>query len=196
MYFGIRECFGGLHKKYEVYPDIAVYGKTLGNGYAVSAVVGREEIMQSAQSTFISSTFWTERLGSVAALKALEVMEQVRPWEVAIEIGLSVQKIWTETAESNGLKISVSGLPALSSYSFQSADNLAYKTLITQEFLKRGYLAGTILYASYAHDIKKFDEYATILDDVYKLIADCENGQSVNYLLDGPICHAGFKRLN
>ena len=193
---GFRECFGGLHKKYEVYPDIAVYGKTLGNGYAVSAVVGREEIMQSAQSTFISSTFWTERLGSVAALKALEVMEQVRPWETAIEIGLSVQQIWKDTAEANGLKISVSGLPALSSYSFQYADNLAYKTLITQEFLKRGYLAGTILYASYAHDIKKFGEYTTILNDVYKLIADCEDGQSVNDLLDGPICHAGFKRLN
>ena len=193
---GFRECFGGLHKKYHVYPDIAVYGKTLGNGYAVSAVVGREEIMQSAQSTFISSTFWTERLGSVAALKALEVMEQVRPWETAIEIGLSVQQIWKDTAEANGLKISVSGLPALSSYSFQYADNLAYKTLITQEFLKRGYLAGTILYASYAHDIKKFGEYTTILNDVYKLIADCEDGQSVNDLLDGPICHAGFKRLN
>ena len=193
---GFRECFGGLHKKYNVYPDMAVYGKTLGNGYAVSAVVGREEIMQSAQSTFISSTFWTERLGSVAALKTLEVMEQVRPWETAIEIGLRVQQIWKETAEMNGLKISVSGLPALSSYSFESTDNLAYKTLTTQEFLKRGYLAGTILYASNAHDINKFDEYAAILDEVYKLIAKCENGQSVNDLLDGPICHAGFKRLN
>jgi len=94
------------------------------------------------------------------------------------------------------LSISVSGLPALSSYAFQSAENLAYKTLITQEFLKHGYLAGTILYASYAHDIEKFDEYASILDDVYKLIVDCENGQSVNDLLNGPICHAGFKRLN
>ena len=41
---GFRECFGGLHKKYGVNPDIAVYGKTLGNGYAVSAVVGREEV--------------------------------------------------------------------------------------------------------------------------------------------------------
>jgi len=193
---GFRECFGGLHKQYQVYPDIAVYGKTLGNGYAVSAVVGREEIMQAAQSTFISSTFWTERLGSAAALKALEVMEQVRPWEAAIEIGLSVQKIWKETAEAHGLKISVSGLPALSNYAFHSANNLAYKTLITQEFLKHGYLAGTVLYASYAHEIKKFDEYKAILDDVYKLIADCENGRSVNDLLDGPICHAGFERLN
>ena len=193
---GFRECFGGLHKKYGVYPDIAVYGKTLGNGYAVSAVVGRESIMQSAQSTFISSTFWTERIGSAAALKALEVMENVKPWETAIAVGLKVREIWTETAKANGLEISVSGLPALSSYSFVSEEALAYKTLITQEFLKRGYLAGTILYASNAHDVTKFDEYAAILENVFKLIADCENGQSVTNLLDGPICHAGFKRLN
>ena len=193
---GFRECFGGLHKKYEVYPDIAVYGKTLGNGYAVSAVVGREEIMQSAQETFISSTFWTERIGSIAALKTLEIMEKVKPWETAIEVGFKVQGIWTETAKANGLEISVSGLPALSSYSFLSENSLAYKTLITQEFLKHGYLAGTILYASNAHDITKFDEYSEILDGIYKLIVDCEDGQSVKNLLDGPICHSGFKRLN
>ena len=193
---GFRECFGGLHKKYGVYPDIAVYGKTLGNGYAVSAVVGREEIMQSAQSTFISSTFWTERIGSAAALRALEVMENVKPWKTAMEVGFKVREIWTETADANGLDISVSGLPALSSYSFTSKNALAYKTLITQEFLKRGYLAGTILYASNAHDTAKFDEYAAILDNVFKLIADCENGQSLNNLLDGPTCHAGFRRLN
>jgi glutamate-1-semialdehyde 2,1-aminomutase len=152
--------------------------------------------MQSAQSSFISSTFWTERIGSAAALRALEVMENVKPWETAIEVGFKVREIWTETADANGLDISVSGLPALSSYSFASKNALAYKTLITQEFLKRGYLAGTILYASNAHDTTKFDEYAAILDNVFKLIADCENGQSLNNLLDGPICHAGFKRLN
>ena len=123
-------------------------------------------------------------------------MEKVKPWETAIEVGLKVRDIWAETAEANGLHISVSGLPALSSYSFVSEDALAYKTLMTQEFLKRGYLAGTILYASNAHDITKFDEYAEILDVVYKLIVDCENGRSVGKLLDGPICHAGFKRLN
>ena len=90
----------------------------------------------------------------------------------------------------------MSGLPALSSYSIVSENSLAYKTLVTQEFLKRGYLAGTILYASNAHDISKFDEYAEILNKVYSLIADCENGQDINILLDGPICHAGFRRLN
>ena len=88
---GFRECLGGLHKKYEVYPDIAVYGKTLGNGYAVSAVVGREDVMQSAQTTFISSTFWTERIGSVAALKTLDVMEKEKPWEIAKSVGFKMR---------------------------------------------------------------------------------------------------------
>lgn len=193
---GFRECYGGLHKKYGVYPDIAVYGKTLGNGYAVSAVVGREEIMQSAQSTFISSTFWTERIGSAAALKTLEVMENVKPWEHAKQVGYCVRKIWSDVANKNNLEISINGLPALSTYVINSESALAYKTLITQEFLKCGFLAGTTLYASNAHSLNKFDEYAGILDDVYALIAECENGRNVDDLLEGPICHAGFKRLN
>ena len=62
MYFGFRETFGGIHKKYNVTPDIAMYGKTLGNGYAITAVVGKKEIMESAQETFISSTFGLREL--------------------------------------------------------------------------------------------------------------------------------------
>ena len=100
------------------------------------------------------------------------------------------------SSEKHGLKITISGLPALSSYTFNSDNALAYKTLITQQFLKYGYLAGTILYASNSHDTSKLDEYAKILNEIYSLISDCENGRDVNQLLDGPICHAGFKRLN
>ncbi|MDB2419272.1 aminotransferase class III-fold pyridoxal phosphate-dependent enzyme, partial [Amylibacter sp.] len=193
---GFRECFGGLHKKYDVYPDIAVYGKTLGNGYAISAVVGRENVMQSAQSTFISSTFWTERIGSVAALKTLEVMEREQPWQQAKKVGLGVRKIWSEVAKENKLDISISGLPALSRYSFFSNSELAYKTLLTQEFLKHGYLAGTTLYASNSHDLVKFGEYTEILDKIFSKIAECEDGKNIASLLDGPVCHSGFKRLN
>jgi len=193
---GFRECNGGLHKIYGVFPDIAVYGKTLGNGYAVSAVVGREEIMQAAQSTFISSTFWTERIGSAAALKTLEIMEREQPWKHAISVGEHVRKIWSETALKHNLKVSINGLRALSSYLILSENALAYKTLLTQEFLKRGYLAGTIFYACSAHELDKFDEYSEILDSTFKTIAECENGRDVYQLLEGPMCHAGFKRLN
>ena len=66
---GFRETFGGLHKKYGVEPDMAMFGKALGNGYGITATIGKREVMEAAQTTFISSTFWTERIGPTAALK-------------------------------------------------------------------------------------------------------------------------------
>ncbi|MEY3200845.1 MAG: hypothetical protein RIR70_395, partial [Pseudomonadota bacterium] len=77
---GFRQTFGGLHKLYGVEPDMAMFGKALGNGYAITATIGRREVMEAAQSSFISSTFWTERIGPAAALKTLEVMERMQSW--------------------------------------------------------------------------------------------------------------------
>ena len=57
---GFRQTFGGLHKFYKINPDIAIFEKALGNGYAINAIIGREQVMRSAEKTFISSTFWTE----------------------------------------------------------------------------------------------------------------------------------------
>ena len=91
---GFRETFGGIHKKYGVYPDIAIFGKALGNGYAITSIIGRKSIMESAQSTFISSTFWTERIGPTAALKTLEIMEKERSWEQITMKGEKLRKIW------------------------------------------------------------------------------------------------------
>jgi glutamate-1-semialdehyde 2,1-aminomutase len=79
---GFRETFGGIYKKYGVEPDMAMYGKTIGNGYALTAVVGKRSVMEAAQKTFISSTFWTERIGPTAALATLKVMEQIKSWEI------------------------------------------------------------------------------------------------------------------
>jgi len=193
---GFRETFGGLYKKFNVVPDIAVYGKTLGNGYAVSAVVGKEEIMQAAQSTFISSTFWTERIGSAAALKTLEVMEREKSWKYATDLGNYLRGLWSDLATKHGLSIAFSGFPAISSFSINSDRSLEYKTYITQEMLKKGYLAGTIVYVSCAHTRSIFDEYAEALDPIFKEIAEVEAGKNIGVLLDGPICHSGFKRIN
>ena len=60
---------------------MAMFGKALGSGYAITATIGRRSVMEAAQNTFISSTFWTERIGPTAALKTLDVMERERSWE-------------------------------------------------------------------------------------------------------------------
>lgn len=193
---GFRETFGGLHKKYDVQPDMAIFGKAMGNGYAVTACIGEQEVMQAAQQTFISSTFWTERIGSAAALKTLEVMEREKSWEYITEKGNHISSQWKILAEKYELDINTWGIPALSGFTFNSANALSYKTLITQEMLKQGYLAGNSVYVCMEHTQNVIDEYFTKLDPIFALIKDCEEGLDVETVLDGPLCHGDFKRLN
>jgi len=193
---GFRETMGGVHKKYGVEPDMAMFGKAMGNGYGITATIGRREVMQAAQSTFISSTFWTERIGPTAALKTLEVMERIRSWETITQTGLVIRQGWQSLADQHGLAISHWGLPALTGFSFQSTNALAYKTLITQEMLAKGYLAGNSVYVCTEHTTEILDGFFNALDAVFALIKECEEGRDVFTLLKGPVCHAGFKRLN
>lgn len=193
---GFRQTFGGLHKMYGVEPDMAMFGKALGNGYAITATIGRREIMEAAQSTFISSTFWTERIGPSAALKALEVMQRLQSWNIITETGLTIRERWQQLADKHGLVIDHWGLPALTGYTFRSSSALAYKTLVTQEMLGKGYLAGNSVYVSTEHTPGIVDGYFEALDPVFSLIKECEEGRDVMSLLKGPVCHDGFKRLN
>ncbi len=193
---GFRETFGGLHKKHGVQPDMAMFGKALGNGYAITACIGKREVMEAAQETFISSTFWTERIGPTAALATLDVMERTKSWETITKMGLQVRKRWQQLADTHGLRISHWGLPALAGFTIQSANALAYKTLLTQEMLKKGFLAADSVYVCVEHTGSIVDRYFEALDPVFGLIAECENGRNAISLLKGPVCHAAFKRLN
>ncbi len=193
---GFRETFGGLHKKYGIEPDMAMFGKALGNGYGITATIGRREVMEAAQTTFISSTFWTERIGPTAALKTLEVMERVKSWETITQTGLQIRKRWQLLADQHGLGINHWGLPSLTGYTFQSENALAYKTLITQEMLAKGYLASNSVYVCTEHTPDIVDGYFDALNSIFGLIKECEEGRDVMSLLKGPVCHAGFKRLN
>jgi glutamate-1-semialdehyde 2,1-aminomutase len=193
---GFRQSFGGIHMVYGVEPDIAVFGKALGNGYAMAGVIGRREVMEAAQTTFISSSFWTERIGPAAALKTLEVMEDVKSWEQITRTGAEIKQGWEMLATKHGLSITTTGLPALAGFSFDSPNAQAYKTLITQEMLAKGYLAGTNVYASTAHTRDVLERFFTELDPVFGLVKECEDGRDVETLLRGPIAHNGFTRLN
>lgn len=193
---GFRETFGGLHKKYGVEPDMAMFGKALGNGYGITATIGKREVMEAAQTTFISSTFWTERIGPTAALKTLEVMGRIKSWDTITQTGLNIRQGWQNLADKHGLKISHWGLASLTGFTFQSDNALAYKTLITQEMLAKGYLAGNSVYVCIDHTPEIVAGFFEALDPIFALIKQCEEGRDVMSLLKGPVCHGGFKRLN
>ena len=193
---GFRETFGGLHKKYGVEPDMAIFGKALGNGYAITGVIGTRGVMEAAQGTFISSTFWSERIGPVAGLKTLEVMERDESWKQITKVGKQIAKRWDDLAKKNNLAIEINGLPSLISFNIPVDNWLKYKTLITQEMLKNNYLASNSVYVCTEHSDEIINEYFDLIEPVFITISECENGRNVDDLLDGPVCHSGFKRLN
>lgn len=195
---GFRICAGGSHAVLGVEPDLAVFAKGMTNGYPLSAVIGRKEVMEASQGTFISSTFYTERVAFAAALKNIELYQKYRVWEKQIAYGDMVQKGWKECAEHNGLRIQVGGIAPLSHFSIMEMENeRVYKTFFTQEMLKRGYIAATAFYPSYAHSSQILREYLKAVDEIFKQIHVInENGQLVENSLEGPVCHTGFGRLN
>ena len=194
---GFRECYGGLHMKYGIYPDIAIFGKALGNGYAITSVIGKKEWMDVAQDTFISSTFWTERIGPTAALATLSEMRKQKSWETVTKLGEQLRAGWQSIAEGENLPVMINGIPSLSSFNIPSVNWLKYKTLICQEMLKNGFLASNQVYLSTAHSADIIEQYLAQFTLIVKKIKKCENGElGIEELLDGRICHSGFTRLN
>jgi glutamate-1-semialdehyde 2,1-aminomutase len=193
---GFRQTFGGLHKQYGVEPDMAMFGKALGNGYAITAVIGRREVMEAAQTTFISSTFWTERIGPTAALKTLDIMEKEKSWLKITETGKVIAEGWEKLGAKFDLPIEAFGLPSLIKFRINSPDMIKYKTLITQEMLKKGFLAGNSVYVSTAHTKDVLDDYFDAVEPVFATIKECEEGRNIDSLLIGPVSHAEFKRIN
>jgi glutamate-1-semialdehyde 2,1-aminomutase len=193
---GFRESFGGIHKNYGVEPDMAMFGKALGNGYAITATIGKREVMEAAQSTFISSTFWTERIGPVAALKTLEVMERIKSWDTITETGNLIRERLGALANKYQLGVKQWGLPSLTGYTFESPNALAYKTFVTQEMLDSGYLVGNSVYVCIEHTPAVLNGYFERLEPIFEKIQKFENGEDIYKYLKGPVCHAGFHRLN
>jgi glutamate-1-semialdehyde aminotransferase/spore coat polysaccharide biosynthesis protein SpsF (cytidylyltransferase family) len=190
---GFRETFGGLHLKYKINPDIATFGKALGNGYAVNAVIGTDSIMNYANSTFISSTFWTERIGSVAGLKTLEIMEKIKSWDIISSLGKKVKANWKSLAKKNNIKLNICGLSALPRFDFEN-NNLYYKTFVSQEFLKQNFLASNAIYLCTEHNMKIFNNYFDILDSVFfKIRRSIKDNIDPQKLLSGPVCIGGIR---
>lgn len=193
---GWRMNTGGIHMLYGVTPDIAVFAKGMSNGYPMAAVIGRRSVMEAAQKSFISSTYWTERIGTVAALTAIRKMITHKAPEHLCRIGNLVRAVWREEAKTNGLKIKVHGIPPLSILAFDYAEkSQAVHTLFTQEMLEKGVLASKAFYSTYSHKEEHISIYREAVNGAFKTISKSIEDNSVDKLLKGPVAHTGFKRL-
>jgi glutamate-1-semialdehyde 2,1-aminomutase len=188
---GFRMCPGGIHLRYEVSPDMAVFAKSMANGYAMAAVIGTEKVMQAAQSTFISSTNWTERIGPAAAMATIDKYIQNDVSRHIIDIGHTVQDIWRRAAQKYCLDVHVSGIPTLGHFTFESDYSRELATYFTIRMLSEGFLGFRQFKASFAHGKEETLLYEKAVDAVFKEISTADPGQ----LLTTPCAHAGFYRL-
>ncbi|MBI5625569.1 MAG: aminotransferase class III-fold pyridoxal phosphate-dependent enzyme [Elusimicrobia bacterium] len=187
---------GGAHLGMGLEPDIAVFGKAMSNGYPMAAVVGKRGVMQAAQGSFISSTYWTDRIGPSASLACIEKYAALKVHRHLAKTGNAVQDGWRRLAGKHGLRISLDGIAPLGHFGFEGEKALALKTLFTQEMLKRGFLATNAFYASWAHRETHLRRYFAAADRVFGSIAAClARGRDPEKLLSGEVCHAGFRRL-
>jgi glutamate-1-semialdehyde 2,1-aminomutase len=191
---GFRESLGGKHMEYRVYPDLAMFGKAIGNGYAINAIIGKKKFMINSEKTFISSTFWTERLGSVAALATIKYMKKNKSYKFIKGQGLKIKSMWNKIATKHNIEIDIISMDSIPIFVFKEHHNLK-KTFLTQEMLKSNILASNIIYLSISHTDKILKKYFKKLDIIFKIISEL----SINKLkkkIDGRESYIPMNRVN
>ena len=193
---GFRMNTGGAHLELGIKPDIAVFSKALGNGYPIGAIIGKGEIMDAAQSSFISSTNWTERIGPVAALATIKKHARLKVGDQLMQLGKTIQKGWAEAARKYDVQLDIGGIPPLSHFTFSSPKHLAMKALFIQLLQEKGFLASNLYYAMYAHKQWHVNAYLEAVNEAFAEISRLLREDKIETSLIGKPAAAGFKRLN
>ena len=195
---GWRMHLGGAHLKYGVMPDIAVFAKAIGNGHPMAAIIGRRRVMDAAQTSFISSTYWTEAVGPTAALTTIRKLRKINIAAHTNRIGGLVRDGWQNLGQRFGVPVKVTGHPALLHLSFDHDQAAGLGTLVTTRMIDRGFLAGSGFYPSFAHKERHINLYLSALEPIFAELTDViRRGDLMERLQSAgaSVRHTGFSRL-
>jgi len=168
---GFRVSLGGAGARYGVVPDLACFGKAMANGYAISAVVGRAEVMAVVEKdAFVSSTFFPNSLAQVAALKTIELLERDRMLDRIDEKGREFLRNLDRIVGASGIPAEVSQVPSMPFITFTKDPEKRYKTLRTRFYthlIRRGvflqpYHHG---YIAFRHDDADLRQVETVIEE-------------------------------
>lgn len=192
---GFRMHVGGAHRLVSVDPDLAVFAKAISNGYPMAAVIGSRAVMQAIERTFVSSTYFTDRIGPVAALATIRKLVRIGGPARLVATGEHMRAGYGELARRHGLAISQRGLPALPSFAFTDAEHSrAMHTLFTQLMLDEGFLASGAFYATCAHEARHLDAALASADRAFARIRAARDAGTLTRSLRGPLAAAGVSR--
>ena len=188
---GYRENMGGIHLKFKVNPDMAIFGKALGSGYAINAVIGKKKIMKKAENTFISSTFWGERIGYTAAVSSIREFKRLKAFKKIDINGKNIKKLWFELSKKYEVPIKIMGTNAIPSFEFVN-NHTKNKTFLTQEMLKNKILATNMIYVTILHTKNNIKKYSKILDKIFYAISN----KKIHKILKSKLCFKPINRIN
>jgi glutamate-1-semialdehyde 2,1-aminomutase len=188
---GYRQNMGGIHLNFKVNPDLAIFGKALGSGFAINAIIGKRKIMKKAENTFISSTFWGERVGYVAALSSIKEFKRLKVFKIIDKNGRIIKNIWSSISKKHKIPIKMMGTDAIPSFEFIN-NHLQNKTYLTQEMLKEKILATNFVYINIFHNQKNLKKYAKVLDRIFYNISF----KKIKKQLNSKICFKPINRIN
>lgn len=193
---GWRLYHGGAHLKLGITPDIAVFAKAMGNGHPVAAIIGTDEAMQGAHESFISSTYWTEGVGPAAAIATIHKLEKHQVAAFVDRAGKRILHSWRRHSDSYHIPIDLEdAIPCLAQFRFHHESSEKLRTLYTQKMLDRGFLAGTAIYPTYAHNDAIIDRYDHAIEEVFSEIRNILEHGNIDKSLNGKVAFSGFKRL-
>jgi glutamate-1-semialdehyde aminotransferase len=175
---GFRVSMGGAQKYYGVTPDLTVLGKAIANGYPISVVTGKKEIMMAAASKlFISSTFFPNSESFVAALKTIEILERDKVLENIWEKGKGFMDGIQALIDKHDVGAELTGIPPMFYITFKADETGAYKSKRTDfytELIRKGFFFTPFHhgYISYRHTQKDLDLTLKAIDESLAFIKD------------------------
>lgn len=195
---GWRSHLGGIQSLVGVTPDMTVFAKAISNGYPMAAVVGKRDVMQSAQPMFISSTYWSDTLGLRAALTTIRELRRREVPQALNHYGQTLKERINAVAEETGMPVQCVGLNTHPSLQFQVEDT-AVKALLTtlyiQEMAKRGCHGYASFYLNAAQGEAEMEQTVNAAREVFsKLSAGLQQGK-LEQLLETQIAQDAFRRL-
>jgi len=195
---GFRYSRGGAQQYFGVTPDVGIFGKAMGNGFPLTCVAGKRDVMMACRNSFVSSCFWGETTSLAAGIASLTFIRDNPVIEHIWSIGQAIMDGVGSAAGKAGVPLKFVGRPCNPFVRFELDDpGLArgIPTLWEQELLRRGVCAGGLFYICYSHtqqDVTRTVEVCGEALDVIRKTLDA--GDVSRFLLAGEK-QDGFKRL-
>ena len=195
---GFHFGLGGVQKLFGVTPDLACFGKAMGNGFPISCVLGRADVMRIFSEIFFSFTFAGEVASMAAAMKVLDILESTDALASIEANGRTLQDAVNTMANEAGLaaRIKAIGRSQWSLLKFteeNGTDSPLLRNLFQQEAVKRGVLLLATHNMTGAHDISAIQQTLEAYAEVFKTLADWTLDSDPTRFLEGPMSQPVFR---